>query len=147
MNGFYLAAILLLVLGIIFACIPQIYDAIMGFETGEWNICYLFMMLSFVSAFICIGFGSCARAGEQKIAELKQEHTEFVAETYANDEIPCAVKTVDAMFDKVILTKESYEAFVNGKADFVSFLYEDQPVVANASNIEYIKVLKLNKEK
>ena len=130
---FYVTAIILAICGIIFVLIPKIFG--LSAWDGLWYyFAYYFAIVCLVLAWVFLGFGVCAQT-KQKI----QERTEA-------GEVICMVKTADAVFDEVILPKESYEAFVGGKADLIVFSYKDQTVVVNVSNIEYIKVLKQNED-
>ena len=124
--GFYIVAVILCICGIIFAFIPKVYG--LGREWGDGWYCSAITCMVLMLAFIV--FGVRAQT-EQKLQESVE----------AGDVI-CTVKTVDEVFDKAILTKENYETFANGEADFLMFSYEGQPVVVNVSDIEYVKVLK-----
>ena len=76
--------------------------------------------------------------------DVRAQTEQKIQESAEAGDVICMVKTADEVFDKAILIKENYETFVNGGADLLLFSYEDQPVVVNVSNIEYVKVLKQN---
>ena len=128
MSGIYIVIIFLVTCGIILVLIPKVFG--LG---REWSDVWYY------SAIICWGLALAFY-----LFDVRAQPEQKIQESAEAGDVICMVRTADEVFDKAILTKENYETFVNGGADFLLFSYEDQPVAINVLNIEYVKVLNQN---